>query len=560
MKEHKKKLHWSILPLIILILDIVWMISIFSLNKYSLVLSVPDEPLKLEYGVDILPEVTALCKGTLLSKNGVPVETTINGTVNLQELGTYELTYSAEYTGIHIEETRTFIVQDTLPPTIELVADPEHFTSPVAQYEEEGYQAVDNYDGDITSQVIRVEHDGIVTYTATDSSGNTSTIDRIIIYKDVIPPVITLTAGSSTTCTIGSTFQDPGFTASDDVDGDITSQVVVEGHVDSHTAGTYKLTYRVQDSSANPCEIVRTVKVGDFVAPTITLHGDTNAYILVGTSYSDPGFSAVDNIDGDVTSKVSVSGSIDTSKTGRNNITYTVTDAAGNTATATRSVLVYKKQAVADTVNPGDKVVYLTFDDGPGQHTARLLNTLDKFGVKATFFVTNQFPKYQYLIGEAHRRGHTIALHTATHQFSQIYSSETAYYNDLETIHNICVAQTGVTPTIVRFPGGTNNAVSKQYCAGLMTTLTQSLSYHGYLYCDWNVNSSDAGGTTSVSTVASNVISGIKRHNVSIVLQHDIKGYSVDAVEQIIYWGLENGYTFLPLTNSSPMHHFAPKN
>ena len=127
-------------------------------------------------------------------------------------------------------------------------------------------------------------------------------------------------------------------------------------------------------------------------------------------------------------------------------------------------------------------------------------------------------------------------------------------------INDVCISQTGVAPTIVRFPGGTNNTVSRKYCSGIMTTLSQSLSYHGYLYCDWNVSSGDAGGTTNTSTVVSNVISGIQSHNVSVVLQHDIKGFSVEAVDQIVFWGLEHGYTFLPLTDSSPMVHFTPKN
>ena len=77
---------------------------------------------------------------------------------------------------------------------------------------------------------------------------------------------------------------------------------------------------------------------------------------------------------------------------------------------------------------------------------------------------------------------------------------------------------------------------------------------------DWNVSSGDAGGTTSVSGVVSNVIRGIQSQDVSIVLQHDIKGFSVDAVEQIVAWGLANGYTFLPMSESTPMVHQTPGN
>lgn len=558
--EAPKKKKYILITLVAMLLIIAASIFVWKTNKYSLVLSIPEETITLEYGIDELPEVTALYKGTLINRAGKPIEVIQKGEIDLKKLGTYQVTYEATYQNMTLVEERTFIVTDTTAPVIELVSDPEHFTSPVAQYEEEGFTATDNYDGDLTDKVVRKEQDGIVTYTVTDSSGNEAHTERTIIYKDVVPPTITLKDGAEITFTIGSNFKDPGFSASDDVDGDLTKTVVVEGSVDGHKKGEYILKYHVVDSSGNACEVQRTVKVGDFKAPVITLSGKQSSYIKVGTSYSEPGFSASDNVDGDLTSKVSVSGSVNTSKMGRNTLTYTVTDAAGNTAKVTRSVYVYEKQAVANTVNPGSKVVYLTFDDGPGKYTARLLDILDKYGVKATFFVTNQFPKYQHLIGEAHRRGHTIALHTYSHNYSDIYSSEDAYYKDLSKIHDICVKQTGVTPTIVRFPGGTNNSISKKYCKGLMTTLSETLSYHGYFYCDWNVDSRDAGGATTAEEVAANVIAGIKKRSVSNVLQHDIKSYSVEAVEEIIFWGLENGYTFLPMTDSSPMVHYAPQN
>ncbi|MFQ9388566.1 MAG: hypothetical protein ACLR1V_06910 [Coprococcus sp.] len=93
-----------------------------------------------------------------------------------------------------------------------------------------------------------------------------------------------------------------------------------------------------------------------------------------------------------------------------------------------------------------------------------------------------------------------------------------------------------------------------------MTKLTKDLTDMGYQYFDWNVTSGDAGETTSTSVVVQNVISGIQQHDVSIVLQHDIKGFSVNAVEQIIQWGLAHGYTFLPLTAESPTAHHGVNN
>ena len=117
------------------------------------------------------------------------------------------------------------------------------------------------------------------------------------------------------------------------------------------------------------------------------------------------------------------------------------------------------------------------------------------------------------------------------------------------------MAQTGQETKLVRFPGGSSNTVS-DFNPGIMTTLAQQLHDKGYEYFDWNVSSGDAGETTSTDQVVENVISGIQSHNVSVVLQHDIKAFSVDAVEKIIQWGLNNGYTFLPLNfDSPPAHH-----
>ena len=242
-------------------------------------------------------------------------------------------------------------------------------------------------------------------------------------------------------------------------------------------------------------------------------------------------------------------------------MTYEVSDSSGNKAKATRVVSVYDPAATADTVNPGNKIIYLTFDDGPGKYTQGLLDVLDKYNVKATFFVTNTHPDYQNMIAEEAKRGHTVAIHSASHKYNQIYTSEQAFFDDLEQMNSIIKAQTGNDASIIRFPGGSSNTVSKDYCPGIMTQLVNDVTARGLLYCDWNVSSGDANPKPiSTEQVVQNVISGVQSHNVSVVLQHDIKDFSVNAVEQIIQWGQANGYTFLPLTTSSPMSHHRVNN
>ena len=130
----------------------------------------------------------------------------------------------------------------------------------------------------------------------------------------------------------------------------------------------------------------------------------------------------------------------------------------------------------------------------------------------------------------------------------------------MESIKNVCVKQTGVVPKIVRFPGGTANGISASYCKGIMSALVKSISYYGFLYCDWNVSSGDANGTITKEQIIENVISGIKNHSVSIVLQHDIIQNSVEAVDDILFWGIQNGYTFLPMSETTPLVQYKPVN
>ena len=534
----------------------------FLFNQSSLDMDIEDGAvIYFEYGVDTeLPNVKATYRGNVFNKDGEKIDTDIVGEYDLTKLGEYEVTYKAGYKDKICKRNATIIVQDTTAPVIELNGNAESFVSPAKKYEEEGYTAYDNFDGDVTASVERIEKDDVISYVVTDNAGNTATVERKIVYKDVVSPVITLNGDENSTINMGSAYNEQGCTAVDDCDGDISQKVTVEGEVDTNTCGVYVIKYSVADSSGNSTVIERNVTVADMVAPVITLQGDSIMYLKLGEQFADPGCSATDNMDGDVSANIVTESNLDNTKVGMYTITYKVSDTTGNVAEITRNVYVYEKQAESNAINPGDKVVYLTFDDGPGAYTEKLLDILDIYGVKVTFFVTNQNPDYRYLIGEAYRRGHTIALHTYSHDYSDIYRSEDAYYADLQKIQDIVVEQTGVMSKIVRFPGGASNSISKKYCAGIMTKLTSGLAYRGYLYCDWNVSSGDAGGAKTAEEVVNNVINGISGRKVSVVLQHDIKKFSVEAVEQIIVWGLANGYTFLPMTENTPMVHHGVNN
>lgn len=464
--------------IIVCLSTFVFFLGLLVLNKNTIVFSIADQTsYEFEYGTgQELSEVKAYYKGTIFNRKGTPLEVKVEGVVDYSQIGTYELTFSAnsnkEVKKIHV----TVNIKDTKSPEITLVTNPENYTNPNETYQEEGFTAMDNYDGDLTASVVREEKDGKVIYRVTDSSGNETVVERTIAYKDAVAPVLTLKGNQTLTLYVGDSYSEAGFEASDDCDGDLTANVVVEGSVNAQQAGTYTLVYKVLDSAGNETEVKRTITVKNKIPAT------------------------------------------------------------------------------------GEKVIYLTFDDGPSAYTERLLDVLDRYNVKVTFFVTGAYPSYYDMIGEAYRRGHTIAIHTYGHVYSEIYTSVDAYLADFEKVRAIVKAQTGEEPWLLRFPGGTNNTVSKKYCTGIMTTLVHEMLSRGYEYCDWNVSSADTGSGATEQTVINNVINGISGKTTAIVLQHDIKQFSVEAVDDIIEWGINNGYVFKSMDKNTPFIHFDPAN
>lgn len=394
--------------------------------------------------------------------------------VDFKKIGKYRIEYTYSYGFLTIRKNRTVEIVDEEAPKITLKGEKDKAICPNTEYEEEGYEAIDNYDGNITDKVeVIKEEDGIL--------------------------------------------------------------------------------YKVSDSSENKTEIKRKIKKEDTEKPKIQLKGKNTVYLNLNTPYKEEGYTVEDNCTKNLTDKVKITGTVNTLKVGSYKKTYTVADASGNVSSVTRTVIVRNPSKGSNCVGKAG-VIYLTFDDGPhATYTPVILDVLKKYNVKATFFVTMAGP--DSLIKREYEEGHTVALHTASHNYKTVYSSVDGYFQDLEKVQNRVYRIIGIRPTIIRFPGGSSNTVSRNYFNGIMSILTDEVEKRGFSYHDWNISSGDAGGTTNPRTEYNNVVSRLKKNCSNVVLMHDIKKHTSLAIEDIIKYGLENGYTFEAIVKETEAVH-----
>ena len=218
-----------------------------------------------------------------------------------------------------------------------------------------------------------------------------------------------------------------------------------------------------------------------------------------------------------------------------------------------------EEPAKINPVKSSGKKVYLTFDDGPSSNTDQILDILKDYDVKATFFVVGKTDErsvkaYQRIVEE----GHTLAMHSYSHKYDEIYESKEAFARDLNSLQEYLYETTGVWPRIYRFPGGSSNTVSKVDMQELIEYLTDI----GITYFDWNVASGDAvSRTLPAETIVNNCLSGIEKQKESVILMHDAsnKGTTIEALPQIIEAIQEQGDAeLLPITDETvPVQHIA---
>lgn len=189
------------------------------------------------------------------------------------------------------------------------------------------------------------------------------------------------------------------------------------------------------------------------------------------------------------------------------------------------------------------KTVYLTFDDGPSSLTVPLLDVLDRFHIKATFFVVGHTdPQSIKAIKEIVDRGHAIGVHSYTHRYQQIYATPAAFLTDFSEMHDLIYKNTGFDTKIYRFAGGSVN----DYNRGTARAIIAEMNRRGYVYYDWNVSSGDAERGSTVQSIYRSTISEVHRHNDSVVLFHNTKykGNTLTELPKIIATLQKEGYSF----------------
>ena len=277
---------------------------------------------------------------TVSDNNDNDINVSISGSVNILQPGSYIRTYSAtDDSGNNSSITRTVIVQNTELPVIVLTGDNPYSLPLNTDFIEPGVSATDALGNTLSVSSSNNINKTIlgsysVTYTATDSFGNTSSETRTVNVLDITKPVINLIGNNPLTIQLNETYSEPGANVTDNYDQSISA--IISGTVNTLQPGTYIRTYSATDSSGNTETVTRTVIVQNNIKPIITINGVNPVTLQVGQPYTDLGATAVDALGANV--NVTSTNNINNNLIGSYSVIYNATDSYGNTQTAIRIV------------------------------------------------------------------------------------------------------------------------------------------------------------------------------------------------------------------------------
>lgn len=202
------------------------------------------------------------------------------------------------------------------------------------------------------------------------------------------------------------------------------------------------------------------------------------------------------------------------------------------------------------------KYAYLTFDDGPSDNTDKILDVLKEKDAKATFFVVGKEgekaeERYLRILEE----GHSLGMHSYSHDYSYIYQSLDNYKKDVLKLQDYLYEVTGERIDIYRFPGGSSNGVSDIP----VTECIRFLNEEGIVYFDWNASSEDAVSIdVNYSELNENILKDALRFQNAVILMHDLYecDETVEGLDRLIDILREEGYELKALTkDTKPVQH-----
>lgn len=343
---------------------------------------------------------------------------------------------------------------------------------------------------------------------------------------------------------------------------DSKTEVYFQQNYTFHEVKTYKVVVVVEDSYGNKSEKSAYVQVQAKDEQPPVVSGLTPITLLIGDEI-DLKKDVIVKDDHDDSPVLTIDDSkLNIRKIGEYEVYYHVKDQSGNEDTFIRKIEVLSQYDNREALNDGKKTCYLTFDDGPSSNTKEILEILDQYHIKATFFVTGTSPKDFHYIKEAYQKGHTIGLHTYSHDYEYIYSSLKNYISDLNKIKDVVYQQIGKNVNFIRFPGGSSNLVSKKYNDGIMTRLTKKVIDLGYQYYDWTSINGDGEGIKTVDGLKKKAIEEIGNREDIMFLMHDsgTQENTVKALPDILDYLIEQGYVFQVLDETSPTFHHHVQN
>ena len=415
-----------------------------------------------------------------------------------------------------------------------------------------------------------------VYYKARNMFGIVKSIKRNIVVKDKESPKITLKGDNPIILGLDEKYVEPGYIATDNIEGDLTNNVVISDNIDIKNYGEYKIIYKVKDSNNHTTKKVRKVIVKDKKVPTINLKGSTIVDVLLGSEYSEEGFTAKDNIDGDITDKVEVINEVDYKKLGSYQIIYKVTDSSDNVTIVKRTINIVKKlleykeeyykinntqrgwwsnnkfdhqrpSGGADELElkkyntyfmgPDEKIIYLTYDEGSNDtYLPEIVEVLDKNDVKATFFLCrNYMLMNKDLIRKMVENGHLIGNHTFHHYEMPKLANKANFDKYLYEIR-------GVEETYKEITGKTMEKIYREPKGEWSYRSLKIVSDLGYKTFFYSADYYDYADDVSKDLALKKMLD--RYHNGAIYLFHPKNKGNLEALEDFIIEMKRLGYKF----------------